>query len=209
MGFPVFTAVGTAVGAYFGGPMGAAAGASIGAGLDGQQGQAEANQANAVYAQDTRNWQYSMSSTAAQRAANDFEAAGFNRLLATGAQASTPQGATATAESTMEPIAHSARDAASSIATREQLKKQGAEIALLNSQRDAADAQALKSTVEAAVTKKGIPEAELKNDFYDIIRPGVKKIKQMMQTNPKKENSRATSVENARKFFKPNYGGKP
>lgn len=186
MGFPIFTTIGTGIGAFFGGPAGAAAGAVIGSGIDGSMGQDEANRANARIALDNRDWQTEMSNTAAQRAAADFKRAGFNPMLATGAQASTPQGSTATMQNTMEPIQTAARDVSSVAMQQQQLKKQDAEIDLLRSQKDAADAQALKTTVDASVSKKGIPEAELKNDVYDIIRPGVKRIKEMMQPNATK-----------------------
>lgn len=53
---------------------------------------------NAKEASKNRNWQEHMSNTAYQRAADDLEAAGLNRVLALGTPSSTPSGATASIE---------------------------------------------------------------------------------------------------------------
>jgi len=50
---------------------------------------------NAKEATKTREWQTEMSNTAYQRAAQDLESAGLNRILALGNPATTPSGATA------------------------------------------------------------------------------------------------------------------
>lgn len=53
---------------------------------------------NAREAQRNRDWQTDMSNTAIQRAANDAEAAGLNRIIALGNPATSPSGATASIE---------------------------------------------------------------------------------------------------------------
>lgn len=58
-------------------------------------GTALSNNASAKEAKKNREFQERMSSTAFQRAADDLEAAGLNRILALGSPASTPGGATA------------------------------------------------------------------------------------------------------------------
>ena len=59
-------------------------------------GSAASGMQNAKLARETREWQEKMSNTAYQRAADDLEAAGLNRILALGSPATTPGGATAT-----------------------------------------------------------------------------------------------------------------
>lgn len=58
----------------------------------------EANAASALEAQKNRDWQEMMSNTSYQRSMADLEAAGINPMLAYTSGASTPGGATATAQ---------------------------------------------------------------------------------------------------------------
>lgn len=160
-------------------------------------GAREQNQANKDIAQNQQDFQEYMSNTAYRRAAQDLREAGFNPLLATGAQASTPSGASAQMVNTMEGIQASARDAVSQSL---QGQKQQAEISnlaetnqLIRSQKKQADAQTLKTTVDAAVAKKGIPESDLKNQIYDIIKPGITKFRQYFQNNSKPQSFKIDS----------------
>lgn len=77
-------------------PISAAAAALGAAGISaagGLLGTAASNQASAKQAKINREFQERMSNTAFQRAADDLEAAGLNRILALGSPASTPGGA--------------------------------------------------------------------------------------------------------------------
>lgn len=60
-----------------------------------QYGSAQQREFNAEQASIDRDWQERMSNTAYQRAADDMQAAGLNRILALGSPSSTPSGAQA------------------------------------------------------------------------------------------------------------------
>jgi len=184
----VFGIIGGAAGAYFGGPAGAAAGYMIGSGLDADQGEDKANQLNRALYEDNRDWQERMSNTAVRRSADDFEKAGLNRLLATGAQASTPQMQTPVMQNTAKHSANAASGVLGAVQASQTAAKNKAQIAkteaetgnvanekdLLIAQATKARAEAHKAAVDTAVAKKGLPGAEMKNSVYDWFKTKAK-----------------------------------
>lgn len=118
-------------------------------------GQSRANKQNIALAREQMAFQERMSSTAYQRAATDLDKAGLNRILALGKPSSSPSGQTANVQN----VAKDAPAAtAATVATALQLKRQNAEIALIESQTRRTD-------FEVTGTQLGNITKELENEL--------------------------------------------
>lgn len=116
---------------------------------------------NSAEAARNRRFQEAMSRTAYQRAAQDLEKAGLNRVLALGSPASTPAGATAS----MSPIDPVASGIAAASA-RQSIKQSQAEEALKREQAELAKEQRRIANAEA-------DKAEVEKKIYEVVKPEV------------------------------------
>lgn len=192
---PALPALGAGLGSFFG-PAGAAIGLAAGGGIASNLGQNAANQSNVemtnasnamaqANAREQMAFQAQQSNTAHQREVADLQAAGLNPLLSVNSGASASPGASgsttaATLKNANEGLASSAGDMARLVLD---FRKQQADIGLMDAQKDNLRANTVKTGVDTQAGKRKVPEAELLNDFYDMIRPTVKKLKKTIQNN--------------------------
>lgn len=141
------------------------AGASILGGVLGKEGQAATNKAQIKLARDQMAFQERMSSTAYQRAADDLEAAGLNRILALGSPASSPSGAMAILRNPEAPLAAGVTAAPASAQA----------VRMANAQRKNIE-QATKTAAATESNQKA--QADLNRDVSNRVYAEIKEIKE-------------------------------
>lgn len=150
-----------------------------------------ATRANMAEAQRNRDFQEQMSNSAFQRQMEDLKKSGLNPLLMSGMSgASTPTGSTGNAETaTMEnELGGALATAKDALQLGIQMKRTGAEIGLMEDQRNLTKAQTGKAAMETQVMSKGIPEADIKNSVYNWVKGKFSEMKQstsLPATQPK------------------------
>lgn len=121
----------------------------------------EAQRASQASADKQMRFQENMANTSIRRQKADYEAAGFNPLLALGSGADTPSGSSAQ----MQP-AQIDNPLPASFSSAKQSGMAALEYNQGKASLDYTKSLTNKANVEAAVAKRGLPEADLKNELY-------------------------------------------
>ena len=170
----------------------------------------ETNTFNAAEANKNREWQERMSSSARQREVEDLKKAGLNPLLAAGGSgASSPGGSSAsgTAATMENPMKAGLSTALEISQFAQQIQKQKKELEAIDANILNTKANTQKSAMETKVMSKGIPEAEIKNGIFDMVKPFLNRVKQSLSTSSKaheaqeRERNKPDAVKAAEEDF--------
>lgn len=170
------------------------------AGLFGKSGQASANRTNINLAREQMKFQERMSSTAIQRAARDYEAAGLNRILAASqGGASSPAGQTATVENEKSVGLNNALVAAQIYATRQAGRASAKQADVKDKQGDimgplSSIAESVEKMINSAKDGAG------KKSLYDRVRGGMTDVFEALDIGGLNKTSAMDSMRQDREF---------